>query len=193
MEAKLVQPFRFPVPSMIEEPAVRGHARKLAAEYNYILETHRQAIRYNKLLTLVTDLHKQVQAQIAQALCWLRDTGTGKTADQLLAAGLHSPAWAARLDPPHPHMRHLFDLRTLRRVEDSNTAIEKLYWATTVNRESNGGNVDYDQLVGYGRQLDIDKFTGAGKPLDFNTFAGPCISYLSHHMNSGADPTLEGS
>jgi hypothetical protein len=193
MEAKLVQPFRFPVPSLIEEPAVRGHARKLAAEYNYILETHRQAIRYNKLLVLSTDLHKQVQAQIAQALGWLRDTGTGRSADQLLAIGLHSPAWLARLDPPHPHMRHLFDLRTLRRVEDGNIAVEKLYWAVTVNRDANGGNVDYDQLVGHARQLDIDKFTGSGKPLDFNTFAGPCIAYLSRHMQSGADPALEGS
>jgi hypothetical protein len=192
-EAKLVQPFRFPVPSMIEEPAVRGHARKVAAEYNYILETHRQAVRYNKLVSLTTDLLKQVQAQIGQALAWLRDTSTGRSADHLRSTGLLSSAWQGRLDPPHPHMRHIFDLHTLRRVDEGNVAVEKLFWAVTVNRDANGGSVDFDQLVGFGRPLEINKFAGHGKPLDFNAFAGPCISYLSQHMSASSDTAIEGS
>ncbi|MGZ3665970.1 MAG: tubulin-like doman-containing protein, partial [Ktedonobacterales bacterium] len=181
-EAKLIQPFVIPLPQMVEGPAMRNQARKVCGEYNFILQAHRDATRYNKLLTLVTDLLRQAQAAAGEALAWLRDTGSGRSEEELRSAGLLSPAWQGRLDPPHPHLRHIFDLRSLRRVDGGSIAVERLYWWATASKTSATGEpFSYDQLVGFGKPLDIDKFAGYQKPFDFNSFAAPCIAYLSMH------------
>jgi hypothetical protein len=66
-------------------------------------------------------------------------------------------AWRGKIDYPHPHQRHLFDLDTLNTLNGRNVAVERLYrWAT-------GG----------------DKALADKNPLDYSVFLDKCVEYLA--------------
>ncbi len=84
----------------------------------------------------------------------------------LNSQGARSMAWQGRLDLPHPHQRHLFDLNSLNLVSGGNDAVQKLYrWAT--DRDSKLAN---DQA-----------------PLDYTTFVAEYLAFINLNDHHGAN------
>lgn len=160
LEAKLVRQPQWPGPLRI---VARDYSQAVAEAYNERLSRHATATRYRLLEKLLKDLNHRVQEAITQSLSWFTSAGADERAKDLRNRGLGSMAWHGKLEYPHPHQRHIFDLDTLRTQNERNVAVSRLYmWAT-------GGDT-----------IAVDN----GRELDFSGFVGPCAEYLMRHAPS---------
>src|SRR5207248_1818362 len=91
------------------------------------------------------------------SLSWFRSAEVEERARKFEEMGYVNMAWQGRLDYPHPHQRHIFDLRTLRTVDGRSIATEKLYrWVT-------GG----------------DPALADGATIDYSVFLADCIRFIT--------------
>ncbi|MFL5591723.1 MAG: tubulin-like doman-containing protein [Ktedonobacteraceae bacterium] len=90
-------------------------AERIRKVYNEILEIHAYQTRYTYLLDAVEDLSKQVKEKLEYTERRLSTYSMDlqQKANQLANMGYGSAAWHGMLDRPHPHQRHIFDLRSL--------------------------------------------------------------------------------
>ncbi len=109
-----------------------GLAGEICDEYNTILRLRLQVARHEGLKRLIANLLQEVSQQLKNARASYRKELAEIQPEQLLHRGHMNAAWQGRLDRPHPHQRHIFDLLTLRAAEDDRSiATERLYyWAT---------------------------------------------------------------
>jgi hypothetical protein len=128
---------------------VRDQASAVCDEYNAHLHTHARSFRHRQLAQTLKNLKQHVEEELKQSLAWFQHTGAEERAKELKEKGMGSMAWQGYLEHPHPHQRHIFDLRTLRTQSEHNLAVERLYlWATGGERALRGEAIDYRSLVG---------------------------------------------
>jgi len=136
----------------------RDHAFDVCEAYNERMRLHAISTRYRLMEQLLRDLLLQVKEALNLSASWFQGTDVEERIQELTALALTSMAWKGKLEHPHPHLRHIFDLRTLRTNDGRNLAVERLYtWAT-------GG----------------DKTLLEGTPLEYSGFVGECVDYLTH-------------
>ncbi|HLX39576.1 MAG TPA: hypothetical protein VKR42_03550, partial [Ktedonobacteraceae bacterium] len=153
-EADLVQPggFLFRIRNF-----GRDHSYEVYSAYNDHMDRHARAVRHRLLVSTLEELLQTIQEKLNSALSWFQETRIEDNAQELETEGLTSMAWQGHLDYPHPHQRHIFDLRTLRSSDGRNIAVERFYlWAT-------GG----------------DKALTEGTPIEYETYVGRCVDYLA--------------
>lgn len=141
----------------------RDRALTVFQAYNGHMLQHARVTRHSQLKQAVAQLLQHVRESLNAAHTWLKKTGMEERIQDLEARGEASMAWQGRLDYPHPHQRHIFDLRTLRASDGRSIATERLYlWAT-------GG----------------DKVLNEGLPLEesYRGFVDDCIAYLGRKMH----------
>jgi hypothetical protein len=142
---------------------VRDHAGAVCEEYNAHLHAHARATRYQLLEQTLKNLQQHIQDELEQSIAWFQSTGAEDRARGLKERGMGSMAWHGALEHPHPHQRHIFDLRTLRTQDGHNVAAERLYlWAT-----------GEDSAV-------------RGEPIEYRNFVGQCVAYMSRQVSSGS-------
>ena len=150
-EAKLVKP------NLFSNIMGANHASTVSIDYNNILHKYAEATRYRLLEALLQNLLKAVEEASNFSLSWFRSAEGDDQSRKLEETGLGSMAWDGRLNYPHPHQRHIFDLRTLRTQDGRNLATERLYrWATA-------GDSALDD----------------NSPLEYGGFLNDCISYIT--------------
>lgn len=158
IETKLVRQPSLPGPL---QRFTRDYAGAVCEVYNERLRKFARAERYRRLEILLRDLRSHVQEALKQSLSWFQSTESEEKAKDLKNKGLASMAWQGRMEHPHPHQRHLFDLHTLRTQNDRNIAVERLYlWAT-------GG----------------DRAVEEGRPIEYELFVNRCVEYLARHTS----------
>jgi hypothetical protein len=136
----------------------RDHAQEVYDAYNVHIHRHALASRQRMLEQLIRDLLQNTQEALDVSLTWFQNTEVDERAQELYTQGQTSSAWLGYLENPHPHQRHLFDLRTLRTSDGRNIAVERLYlWAA-------GG----------------DRALFEGTPIDYSAYVTPCIDYLTN-------------
>ncbi len=156
LEANLTQPGTFLSRLRMGN---RDHASDVYAAYNRRLRIHAEVRRSQLLEQLLEDLIQTVREALKFSLSWFENTEVDERAQEFEEMGVTSMAWQGRLEYPHPHQRHIFDLRTLRTQDGRSIAAERLYrWAT-------GGDIAVDE----------------GIPIDYSSFIGKCVDYLSRH------------
>jgi hypothetical protein len=122
---------------------------------------------------VVSDLLQSLLARVSEAIAaterWADLAGVKDAARALELQGTSSMAWQGRLDRPHPHQRHIFDLHTLNIQGGGNYATQKLYrWATA--RDGKQAN---DQ-----------------SPLDYTKFVAECQAFVNRQdVAAGDDPS----
>ncbi|HEU5382464.1 MAG TPA: tubulin-like doman-containing protein [Ktedonobacteraceae bacterium] len=162
LEDKLVRQVR--LPGMLQR-LKRDYAGAVCEAYNERMNLHARAARVQALEQLLKELQYQAQDALNQSLAWFRDLDADEQERSLREKGMGSMAWQGRLDYPHPHQRHLFDLKTLRTQDKRNIAVEQLYiWAT-------GG----------------EKALKEKRELDYAAFVDPCVAYLAQYTPSAGD------
>ncbi|HEY0754311.1 MAG TPA: tubulin-like doman-containing protein [Ktedonobacteraceae bacterium] len=129
LEAELTQPGRSwftPWKSSATE-----HAREVFLKYNDHMALHARVTRLGLLRQVLQGLLQYVNEALETAQVWFKDTSVDENIHELEVKGLNSSAWLGHLDYPHPHQRHIFDLRSLRASDGHSLAAERLYiWAT---------------------------------------------------------------
>ncbi len=141
----------------------RDRAYDVFDAYNRHMYIHAQVTRHAELKQALTQLLQYVRESLETAYSWFKDTDMEERVQELETSGLTSMAWQGRLDNPHPHQRHIFDLRTLRASSGRSIAVERLYlWAT-------GG----DRVLNEGLSLEDC----------YRTFVDDCVGYLGQKMN----------
>lgn len=141
----------------------RDYAFEVCEAYNQRILLQAAATRYRLLEELLKELKQVVQDALDIAFSWFEGADVNERVQALEIQGLTSMAWKGRLEYPHPHQRHIFDLRTLRTSEGRNLAVEQLYsWAT--------GN---------------DRATLDGSPIDYSSFIDKCVEYLTQGSDKG--------
>ncbi len=145
-------------PDMVSKVMGGGNAAGVVCEaYNKILQNYAIATRYRLLETLLKKLIASVDETLDFSLSWFKSAEVEERARKFEEMGYVSMAWQGRLDYPHPHQRHIFDLRTLRAVDGRSIATEQLYrWAT-------GG----------------DPALADGTMIDYSVFLADCIRYIT--------------
>jgi len=140
--------------------AGRDRAYDVFDAYNRRMYIHAEATRYAQLKQVLNQLVQYVQEALNDARSWFEETDMATRVQELESKGLTSMAWQGRLDNPHPHQRHIFDLRTLRASDGRSFAAERLYlWATGGDKVLNdGSNIEYQDFVDdcvdyFGRKL----------------------------------------
>ncbi|EFH82070.1 tubulin-like doman-containing protein [Ktedonobacter racemifer] len=147
----------------------RDYASALAEAYNERLRRHALATRYHLLEHLLHGLNERVREALNQSLSWFQSASTTERARELRLKGQASLAWYGKLENPHPHQRHLFDLSTLRTLNDHNVAVERLYrWSTT-------GDMP----------LEDEK-----QAINYQGFIKPCTEFLARTTNAPGSNTL---
>ncbi|WP_220211597.1 tubulin-like doman-containing protein [Reticulibacter mediterranei] len=166
---------------LVHQPALPGPLRKITRDYasavadayNERLRRHALATRYRFLEQLLKDLNTRVQTALSQSLSWFQSTGAEEHARELRSKGQASMAWHGKLEYPHPHQRHIFDLPTLRTEAEHNVALERLYlWATSGDSALEEGHID-----------------------DYQSFIKPCAEFLARVTNvpGGSSLSIERS
>jgi Tubulin like len=156
LEAKLVRQIQLPG---ILNRLTRDYAIQVCQAYNERLRLHARATRQRLIEQLLKDLKLNAQTAINQSLLWFQDTEAEDRAKGLRSNGIGSMAWQGKLEHPHPHLRHIFDLHTLRTQDGRNVAVERLYrWATSGDRA-------------------IEE----AKQLDYSSFVDKCAEYLARY------------
>src|SRR6266487_2914010 len=146
----------------------RDYSGAVTEAYSERLALHARAIRRRLLEKLLQDLNNRVQEALTQSLSWFRSAGADERAEELREKGMGSMAWHGRLEYPHPHQRHIFDLHTLRTQDDRSVAVERLYqWAT-------GG----------------DKAVEEKRAPDIQAFVPECVRYLARQSAASGDNLL---
>lgn len=160
LETKLVRQLQ--LPGLLHRLG-RDHAGAVCEEYNAHLHAHARAARHRQLEQALKNLQQHIQEELAQSIAWFQSAGAEDRARGLRERGLGSMAWHGALEHPHPHQRHVFDLRTLRAQDGRNVAAERLYlWAT-------GGDPATRE-----------------EPLEYRHFVGRCVEYMSRQVSSGS-------
>ena len=138
----------------------RDYTSDVYVQYNARLESHALATRHRLMEDLVRYLLQSTTEALNSSMSWLQEAQVDTHQQELEIAGMTSAAWQGRLNYPHPHQRHIFDLRTLRSGDGRNIAVERLYvWAT-------GGNQALTQ----------------GTPIDYGSYVNRCVEYLTRNM-----------
>lgn len=163
LEDRLVRQVRLPG---VLQRLRRDYAGALCEAYNDRIQLRARATRVQQLEKLLRELQYQAQDALQQSLAWFRDLDVEERVRDLREKGTGSMAWQGRLDYPHPHQRHLFDLKTLRTVDGRNIAVERLYvWAT-------GG----------------EKALKENLAPDYTAFVEDCVAYLARYTpGAGGD------
>jgi hypothetical protein len=146
LEDKLVRQVRLPG---VLHRLRRDYAGALCEAYNDHMRLRARSTRIQLLEKLLRELQYHARDALQQSLAWFRDLDVEERSRDLREKGTGSMAWQGRLDYPHPHQRHLFDLKTLRTVDKRNIAIERLYvWATEGEKAlKENGEPDYTVFV----------------------------------------------
>jgi Tubulin like len=140
--------------------ANHNHAYDVFVAYNDRLSIHAQATRYARLEQLLERLLNHTQEAIGAVQKWSQDIEMETHIRELKSEGLTSMAWQGLLDNPHPHQRHIFDLRTLRANDGRCFAVERIYlWATAGEKALNDGTA-----------------------IDFGVFVDRCVDYLGRNL-----------
>lgn len=166
LEANLTSPgnWWFRVRSM-----QRDFAYEVFETYNNHLQAHAESTRYRLVEELLRDLLEKTQETLDNVVSWFEATKIDEHTERLEATGKSSMAWRGYLDQPHPHQRHLFDLRTLRGSDGRNIAVERLYvWMT-------GG----------------DRSLNEGSPIDYGVYVNRCVDFIAHKSNTPQDDEQE--
>jgi hypothetical protein len=148
----------------------QDYAFEVCDAYNERMVLHAISTRDRLLEQLLKDLLQRVEEELSLSASWFQGINVGERVRELMALALTSMAWKGKLEHPHPHLRHIFDLRTLRANDGRNLAVERLYiWAT-------GG----------------DKTLLEGTPLEYNSFASECVDYITRKPNDprSAQPSI---
>ncbi len=164
LEARLTRRLPLPLPGPLADLG-RDHASAVCAAYNDHLRLHARAVRHQELERMLRGLLNHIQDALRVSLSWFRSAEANERAKALEQAGKASMAWQGYLDYPHPHQRHVFDLRSLRGQDGHSIATERLY------RWANLGDKEVDE----------------GVEIDYSHFIGPCIEYLSSMRNTQED------
>lgn len=137
----------------------RDYTSDVFVQYNARLEAHALATRHRLLEDLLRYLLHSTTDALSSSMSWIEEAQVDTHQHELEVAGMTSAAYQGRLNYPHPHQRHIFDLRTLR-GDGRNIAVERLYvWAT-------GGNQALTQ----------------GTPIDYGSYISRCVEYLTRNM-----------
>jgi hypothetical protein len=164
LETKLMRQPQWPGPL---RRITRDYASAVCEAYNDRLRLHARAVRHRCLEQALSNLSHQVQEALMQSMSWFRNAGADIRAKELYEKGLGSMAWHGRLEYPHPHQRHIFDLLTLHTQDERNVAVERLYfWASGGKQQQNEQEVD------------------------FNSFIRPCIEYLTQRSSTSGENLL---
>lgn len=155
LESRLTKQIQLPGPLRALN---RNYASAVAETYNERLLLRARAERQRLMENLLKDLVQQVQATLEQSMSWLRNTGINERTKELRDKGMSSMAWHGRLEYPHPHQRHIFDLHTLRSQDDRSIAVENLYYWATVGKQAE-----------------------RGQEINFLNFVAPCLEYMARH------------
>lgn len=113
-------------------------AERIRKIYNEILELHAYQTRYTYLLDAVEGLSKQVteKLEFTERRLNTYSLDLQQKAEQLVNTGFGSAAWHGMLERPHPHQRHIFELRAFYQDPEGdkrhkrNLASERLYLQT---------------------------------------------------------------
>lgn len=125
---------------------VRNDEGAVSEKYNERLRSFATSTRYRQMEQLLKDLLQHVGEALEQSLSWFQGTEAAERAREREATGLASMAWQGRLEYPHPHQRHLFDLRSLRHQNGTNIAVDRLYrWATVADADAS--SLEYGGFV----------------------------------------------
>jgi hypothetical protein len=149
----------------------RDRAYDVFDAYNRHMGLHAYATRYSQLKQALGQLLQYVRESLETAHSWFKETDIEERMQDLETKGLTSVAWHGRLDYPHPHQRHIFDLRSLRASDGRSIATERLYlWAT-------GG----------------DKVLSENTPLEecYRDYVDECIDYLGRKMNDAQNSSKD--
>jgi Tubulin like len=129
----------------------------LRAQYNTILEEHAEYNRYNLLVQKVEELLLETRTSLHESLNWFILTGEDleSKSKALAHEARSSGAWQGRLNRPHPHQRHIYDLNSFYDTpHEHNRAAERLYLKTTCSNldertieKAIGGTDEIDRLV----------------------------------------------
>lgn len=161
LESELLQPPSMFVNMMkpLRESAEQRRSAAVCDAYNDRVLKFARATRRQLVEELVVALFNRVEEALSTALRWAKSADASATAAELEETGQASMAWHGQLEHPHPHQRHIFDLRTLHMQTGRNIAMEQLYrWATAKK----------------------DMLSDDGAPLDYTGFVAPCLDYISH-------------
>ncbi len=153
LEDKLARQFRLPGPL---HSLSRNYASAVNEAYNEHMRLRARAERHRLMTELLKDLCQQTQLALDDAMTWFRGTGINEHIKDLREKGTSSMAWHGRLEYPHPHQRHIFDLHSLRSQDDRNVAVENLYRWTSAGEHS-----------------------AANQPVDFQSFIAPYLDYMA--------------
>jgi len=147
LEAELTQPSGGWFARM--RNADRDRAYEVFDAYNTRLFVHAQATRYALLEKLLERLLQQTLEALDAVKKWFEDTEMETHVQTLEGEAVVSMAWQGLLDNPHPHQRHIFDLRTLRASDGRSFAVERIYlWATGGDKALNDAtNINYGNFV----------------------------------------------
>jgi hypothetical protein len=164
-------------------------AEYLCYEYNEALHLHAVKVRYNLLQHLLEDLLHRVDQLLQEKLGWyrFRDEHLSRSCKELANAGFSSAAWHGKLDLPHPHQRHIFDLNSLQQTNRCQ-AVERLFMYVTFPpsedewRSANVADLKFDETL-VKQQIDC--------------YIDACTSYLNRRSladesNLAEEMELEG-
>ncbi|MGH2497929.1 MAG: tubulin-like doman-containing protein [Ktedonobacteraceae bacterium] len=147
----------------------RDFAYEVFETYNNHLQSHAESTRYRLVEELLRDLLEKTQETLDSVVKWFEATKFEEHTQQLEVMGKTSMAWRGYLDQPHPHQRHLFDLRTLRGNDGRNVAVERLYvWSTGGERALNEGT-----------------------PIDYSLYVKDCVDFIANQAQSSQDDAQE--
>ncbi|MHB8597896.1 MAG: tubulin-like doman-containing protein [Ktedonobacteraceae bacterium] len=138
-----------------------NHSHDIYLVYNEHMDRHARAVRHLQLIYTLEELLQTVQEKLNSGLAWIEEMRIENNTQELETVGLTSMAWQGHLENPHPHQRHIFDLRTLYSSDGRNIAVERFYlWAT-------GGN----------------KTLTEGTPIEYEAYVSRCVDYLARSRN----------
>jgi len=147
-------------------------SQELCRQYNDILEERIEMKRNTLLRENLRELLRVVQTRLDEALRWFqfKDTNLNEQCEELLTYGTTSPAWQGKLNQPHPHQRHLFDLNSLQDPNSgSNLASESLFMRLTFPLlEPDGSD----------RSGDVQRFHDATVKKHIGQYSERCMHYL---------------
>jgi hypothetical protein len=103
----------------------------VCSAYNESLQGWAAAARRRTLLDLLKELQSAAQAALESSELWLRLAQSREVRRELESSHVPTSTWAGKLEQPHLHRRHLFDLPSLNTQGGGNLAVEALYaWAS---------------------------------------------------------------
>ena len=157
---------------------MRNYASAVAAKYNERVRVFARATRHRLLEQTTKDLSNHVAEALKQSLSWFQGTEADDRAKEIEASGYASMGWQSRLEHPHPHQRHLLDLRSLRALDGHSVAADRLYRAVT-GGDADAPSIDFNEFVPrYIEYANRSSATSVDKEQELNSIESQLASRL---------------